>query len=267
MSDKTVLCVDDEVNILNALKRLLRSEDYQLLTAVGGEEGLSVLEQESVHLVISDQRMPGMTGVEFLQRVKERHPDTVRVVLSGYADVSVMVDAINHGEIYRFLAKPWNDAELKTAVRQCLAQYDILQENQALVEKTRVQNEELRRLNEGLEEIIDARTRSLQLSQEILEKLPMPVIGISREGMLALTNQAVRETLPRLRTVPPGTDMREVFPPEVAAVIGARLAGDDRDEAPVFAWNGDDVRMHIETLREAGEVRGCILIMEVTHRE
>jgi len=267
MSDKAVLCVDDEVNILNALKRLLRAEDYTLITAVGGAEGLGVLETEPVHLVMSDQRMPGMTGVEFLQKVKERYPNTVRVVLSGYADVGVMVDAINQGEIYRFLTKPWNDGELKSAIRQCLGQYDILQENRSLVEQTRVQNEELRRLNEGLEEIVDARTRSLQLSQEILEKLSMPIIGISREGLLALANQTVREVLPRLRTVAPGTDMRQVFPSEVAEVIASCLEGASPEDPPPFAWNGDDVHMHIEVLREAEDVRGCVLILEVAPRD
>jgi len=112
MTDKVVLCVDDEPHILNALQRLLRKEDFQVVTARDVEEGLAVLASRPVQLVISDQRMPGMTGVEFLQKVKELFPDAVRVILSGYADVGVIVDSINKGEIYRFLTKPWNDEEL-----------------------------------------------------------------------------------------------------------------------------------------------------------
>ena len=95
MSERTALFVDDEVHVLNSVKRLLRNEDYRLLTATGGREGLTLLEQQPVQVVISDHRMPGMTGIEFLQAVKELYPDTVRVVLSGYVDGTMIVESIN----------------------------------------------------------------------------------------------------------------------------------------------------------------------------
>lgn len=125
MNDKFVLCVDDEVNILNSLKRLLRKEDYTVLTATSGSEGLSLLEKQPVQVVISDQRMPEMTGTEFLKKVKERYPNTIRVILSGYAEAPALLGAINEGEVFRFLTKPWNDEELKAEIQQCLAQYDL----------------------------------------------------------------------------------------------------------------------------------------------
>lgn len=133
MTEKTVLLVDDEIHVLNALKRLLRNEDYNLVVATGGEEALAILETQSVELVVSDHRMPGMTGVQFLKTVKERRPDTVRVALSGYADVAVIVDAINHGEIFRFITKPWDDDELKADIRACLNHYDTLQQRRVPV--------------------------------------------------------------------------------------------------------------------------------------
>lgn len=129
MKDKAVLCVDDEVNILNALKRLLRKEDYNVFFANSGNEALSMLERERVQLVITDQRMPEMTGVQLLQKVKENYPDIVRVVLSGYSDANTIVESINKGEVFRFMLKPWDDEELKSVIRQCLEQYDVIRQN------------------------------------------------------------------------------------------------------------------------------------------
>ena len=125
----TVLCVDDEVNILRSLKRLLRKEDYRLLTASSGEQGLEILKENAVNLVISDQRMPGMSGIEFLARVKEGYPDIIRAILSGYTEVDAIMDSINRGHIYKFLLKPWNDQNLILDIRQALEHCDLIQSN------------------------------------------------------------------------------------------------------------------------------------------
>src|SRR5688572_3801222 len=102
----TVLCVDDESNILNALRRLLRPRGYRVLTAESGAEGLNLIDGERVDLVLSDMRMPEMDGANFLQQVKARSPDTVRILLTGYADLASTVAAVNNGGIYRYIAKP-----------------------------------------------------------------------------------------------------------------------------------------------------------------
>lgn len=115
-----VLLVDDEPNILAALKRTLRREGYDVLTADSGEEGLALLAKHAVQVIVSDQRMPGMSGTEFLSRVKSLHPRTVRIVLSGYAEVSAVADAINKGAVYRFMMKPWDDNQLKAEVQSAL---------------------------------------------------------------------------------------------------------------------------------------------------
>jgi diguanylate cyclase (GGDEF)-like protein/PAS domain S-box-containing protein len=114
----TLLIVDDEPNILNALRRLLRREYYEVLTANSPREAFDLLAQHSVQVVVSDQRMPDMTGTEFLARVKQIYPATVRIVLSGYTDLETLTDAINRGAIYRFLVKPWNDEELRSQLRE-----------------------------------------------------------------------------------------------------------------------------------------------------
>ena len=109
-----ILCVDDEQNVLRSLTRLFLDDPYEILTAASGAEGLLILDQTgTVPVVISDYRMPGMNGVEFLSEVRKWWPETVRIVLSGYADTGAIVSAINEGQIYRFVAKPWNEDELQ----------------------------------------------------------------------------------------------------------------------------------------------------------
>lgn len=190
-----VLCVDDEENILNSLKRLLRNETYRLLTASSGPEGLRILRENQVHVIISDQRMAEMSGIEFLACVKEEYPDTIRIILTGYTEVDSITEAINKGQIYKFFLKPWNDQNLKLEIRQALDRYQLLQDNQRLHEKVLKQNAELKAINENLEKIVKERTtqleiqnQALELSRAILEDLPLPIIGVSAEMLVALIN-------------------------------------------------------------------------------
>jgi diguanylate cyclase (GGDEF)-like protein/PAS domain S-box-containing protein len=122
---RSILIVDDEPSILSALRRLLRREGYTILGATGGAEGLELLASHEVGVVISDARMPEMSGAEFLGRVREMHPDTVRIMLSGYTDLEAVTQAVNRGELFRFLAKPWDDNELIDTVRDAFRHYEI----------------------------------------------------------------------------------------------------------------------------------------------
>ncbi|MDO9226570.1 MAG: EAL domain-containing protein [Pseudomonadota bacterium] len=115
---RTLLLVDDEPGILASLRRMLRKEGYRILTADSAAEGLALLALEDVQVVISDQRMPGMSGSEFLTRVKDMHPDCVRIILSGQADMASVLDAINNGAVYKFLTKPWDDEQLRDRIRE-----------------------------------------------------------------------------------------------------------------------------------------------------
>lgn len=123
-SDKVLLLLDDEPNILRALVRLLRRDGYRILTAASPEEAFVLLAEHPVQVVVSDQRMPTMTGTEFFVRVKALYPQTIRLVLSGYTDLKSVTDAINHGAIYRFLTKPWNDEELRDQVAQAFRTWE-----------------------------------------------------------------------------------------------------------------------------------------------
>ncbi|MEH6347097.1 MAG: response regulator [Bermanella sp.] len=122
MKNKTVLFVDDEISILNTLKRLLRNEEYQLLTASSAEEGLELLDSKKVDIVISDMRMPNIDGAEFLEKVKSKHPDIGRMIMSGFADLESVVKAINKGDINQFISKPWDNDTLKQVVKDHLPQ-------------------------------------------------------------------------------------------------------------------------------------------------
>lgn len=164
-----VLCVDDEPNILSALKRLFRSAGFQVRTAVGGAAGLALLELEAVDLVISDMRMPEMDGTEFLQQVRQRWPDTMRLLLTGYSEVNSIIGAINRGEIYRYIAKPWDDNDMVLVVRQALERKALEHERRRLEALTVHQNEQLLVLNASLETKVNERTAELNVSNEALQ--------------------------------------------------------------------------------------------------
>lgn len=166
----SILCVDDEPSILSALKRLFRPHGFTVLTAGSGQEALELLAQQPVDVVISDMRMPQMDGAQFLEQVFQRWPETKRILLTGYADANATIAAVNLGHIWRYVAKPWNDAELVAAVQQALAHRRLERENAALVALTRRQNEELKQLNAALEAKVAARTAELQQMLAMLEK-------------------------------------------------------------------------------------------------
>ena len=121
--ERTLLVVDNEPGVLAALTRLLRRDGYRILTASTGREALELLSENAVQVIVSDQRMPGMSGTEFLGIVRQLHPDTVRIVLSGYTDLEVVTDAVNRGAVFKFLTKPWDDAQLREQVRDAFRRY------------------------------------------------------------------------------------------------------------------------------------------------
>jgi response regulator RpfG family c-di-GMP phosphodiesterase len=165
----TLLLVDDEENILNSLRRVLRSEPYQVLTAGSGEAALQQLESTHVDLVISDARMPGMDGATLLTQVQQRWPHCLRILLTGYADLTTTVKAINEGQIYRYISKPWDDDELRLIIRQALAFQHSERERGRLELLTLEQNRQLQELNASLEQRVKARTGELQQTADMLD--------------------------------------------------------------------------------------------------
>ncbi|HOE43997.1 MAG TPA: response regulator, partial [Rhodoferax sp.] len=158
----TLLFVDDEPSILSSLQRLFRPKGYKILTAESGDAGLAILDAQPVDLVISDMRMPKMDGAQFLEKVREKTPETMRLLLTGYADVTSTINAINKGEIYRHISKPWDDNDIVLIVKKALEHKALRAENQRLLVLTQQQNDELKDLNSGLEKRVQERTAEIE---------------------------------------------------------------------------------------------------------
>lgn len=130
---RRILLLDDEENVRRALCRTLQREGYEVVSVAEPEQALQALKAEAFDLVLSDHLMPSMTGLEFLKLVRDRHPDCMRIMLTGHADMQTAIDAINHGEIYRFLTKPWDNVELTTTLFFALQQLDLERENRRVL--------------------------------------------------------------------------------------------------------------------------------------
>jgi response regulator RpfG family c-di-GMP phosphodiesterase len=166
----SILLIDDEEAILEIMTMALADEGYDLRTAGSAEEALALLkESPDVSLIISDQLMPGMTGVQFFTQARHICPDALRVLLTGYTDTDAIIDAINSGGIHRYLTKPWRREELLHTIREMLGKADLVMENRRLDELVKKQNAELMELNKSLEEKVRLKTRRLNRSLEELQ--------------------------------------------------------------------------------------------------
>ncbi len=157
-----LLCVDDEPNILSALRRVFRPHGYQVLVAAGGDEGLEILKKHPVDVVISDMRMPNMNGAEFLSRVAKDRPAIMRLLLTGHAEMDAAIQAINDGHIFGYYNKPWNEADLRLGVENALNQKRLAEERDLLLRRLERSNAELKSLNADLDAKVRARTAQLQ---------------------------------------------------------------------------------------------------------
>ncbi len=142
----TVLVIDDEPDVVKSVKDLLRY-DYRVLGATSPREGMGILQKEEIQVVLTDQRMPEMTGVEFLFRLRGEFPDAIRIIFTGYADVRAIIDAINQGNVFRYVVKPWDPEELQCVIREACERYDMIVERRRLIEQLQQKNEELEKAN------------------------------------------------------------------------------------------------------------------------
>ena len=192
ISSYKILCVDDEPNILSALRRMFMLSGFVVEEASSGAEALQKLEQEEFHLVLSDMQMPDMNGAEFLAQVRERWPKVMRLMLTGTADLNTAISAINEGEIYRYLTKPWNDEEVVSTVKSALERYALVLERDNLLELTKQQNLSLADMVNTLEEKVKERTAELSNSYQELRgsyiasvKAYSTLIGLRDSALLA----------------------------------------------------------------------------------
>lgn len=140
--DISILYVDDEPGNLTAFKANFRRM-YNVFTAESGEEGIEIVNQQDIHVIITDQRMPGMTGVEFLEKIIPDHPEPIRILLTGYADISAVIDSINKGQVYKYITKPWNEEELKITIENAFEVLSLRRQNKALMAELEKTNKQL----------------------------------------------------------------------------------------------------------------------------
>ncbi|OGQ34346.1 MAG: hypothetical protein A3F16_01180 [Deltaproteobacteria bacterium RIFCSPHIGHO2_12_FULL_43_9] len=174
--ESTILVVDDEDNVVKSLERTLRGVG-RVIGTTSPFEALELLKKEPVQVIIADQRMPRMNGIEFLTKVYEKYPDIVRIILTGYTDIADLIDAINSARIYRYLTKPWENKELQLIVEQALERYDLQTQNKSLISRLKDQNKKLAQkekellgVNKGLERSIADRTSEIRKINSKLQK-------------------------------------------------------------------------------------------------
>lgn len=256
-----ILCVADEQYALESLRRLFVNEEgCGILFAASGSEGLEVLTAENdIRMVISDYRIPGMTGVEFLRQVSERWPDTIRIVLSEKADLEAVSEALNLRQIDKFISKPLNDEALFLTVTSSLDHQELQQQVRDMAAELKRKNVELQEINNNLERLIAKRTETLeirnhvlQISQGILDVLPVVIFGIDPEQVIVHCNKYARDLFPYEGLGPLGNLRHDVFPPDVNALID-RLQKEPHVRAIVKIYGkryrGEVKRLH-ETLSQ-----------------
>lgn len=176
----SLLIVDDEEFVRNALVRALRNEEFDVRTADGPRAGWEALAERPADIILSDYKMPRMSGLDFLQKVREEYPDTIRIMLTGHADVETVIQAVNGSEIYRFLTKPWQDEELKLMLRLAAAHLDTVRENRRLVEVVRRQAELIRRVernNPGITRIARSADGAVLIDEAELAEILSDDVG------------------------------------------------------------------------------------------
>ena len=191
-----ILCVDDEPGIVRAIRRILKPEPVNVLIAASGQEGLEILRKQPVSLILTDYRMPEMNGIEFLEQAAPLCPDAFRMILTGYAEAHVLVEAVNRGQIYKILYKPFQEEDIKLTVRSGLEHHARNRENRALLEELGQRNKQLAILNqklktglEGTKADLTISSTALGMAQQLLNEIPAAVIGIEPSGQIVFANK------------------------------------------------------------------------------
>jgi signal transduction histidine kinase len=174
----TILVVDDEPDVVASVRDLLRL-DYRVLGATSSQEGLNLLRENEVHVILTDQRMPGTSGVEFLGQARGQYPEAIRLLITGYADIKAVIDAINRGSVFRYISKPWDPDEFQSIIRQAVEQYDLLVERRRLLDELQAANRELARANAELREANELKAAFIKVASHELRTPLTITLGLA----------------------------------------------------------------------------------------
>jgi len=266
--DRTLLLVDDEENILASLARLFRRTGYTIIRANSGKEGLEMLAKHPVGVIVSDQRMPEMTGVEFLSKVKHMYPDTIRIILSGYTDLNSITDAINEGSVYKFLTKPWDDDLLKKNVEEAFERYEMKLVNIWLGEELESANKTLECVNEELNKNVVRKTEEadlnlhvLKIAQEVLENMPAGIIGIADDGLIAITNKSTEEWFAVDSGSVIGSMAEDSLPKAICDLYKSVLKNNDEQCINITIDESLALEVRCKNLGESSSSKGTIIVL------
>ncbi|MGA1867906.1 MAG: response regulator [bacterium] len=263
----SILFVDDEQNVLRSIKRLFRTENnYQLYFAQSAKEALDILEKTIMHIIVTDFRMPEINGVNFLKKVRESYPHTIRMILSGFADIRSIVEAINEGEIYKFIPKPWDNEDFKLTITNAIERYYLFKKNHELTEIIRKQNRELRSLNEELEERVILRTQDLlaqnkvlSLSQQVIHYLPFPLMAFNNDGIVVMENNEAQRLMGKSLLNARDSDF---LPCEIVKLMEEVKAGKKRQrESQVISFRESNAEAIVIRFSAMDPQNGVILVL------
>src|SRR5690349_7103758 len=244
----TILVVDDEADVVKSVQDLLRY-DYRVLGATSAAEGLKLMQENEVHCVMTDQRMPETTGVEFLTHIRGEHPDAIRLLFTGYADIRAVIEAINQGNVFRYLTKPWDPDELQAVIRQGCERYDMIVERKHLMGELQAKNEELERTNDELVKSNQLKQAFIQVASHELRTPLTILMGLSR---LATKSPQLAEPVKGWIERIEGAGKRlqllvdQIISMLVAGKFDAVCQRADTDLAKLFTNSADDVRPFTE---------------------
>ena len=264
-----LLLVDDEENVLNALLRVLRRDGYMLHTARSVHEAFDILARQPIEVVLSDQRMPEKSGAAFLSEVKELYPSTVRLMLSGYTEVGAVTEAINRGAIYKFLTKPWDDEQLRANVREAFQRHAMEAQNIRLHREVEEVNTQLLQLNHTLEQELQARNQRIRrdtsvvgVLQEMIDHLPLGLLGLDQAGELVWINQEASDLLNLQGDFALG-GMVQDLPLPLADFLNDYLMGDSRQNAARIIQCGSvHLEVNVKPMGVRSDSSGCMVIVQ-----
>ena len=252
----TLLVVDDEPDVVKSVKDLLRL-DYRVLGATRAKEAMDILANDEIHVVMTDQRMPEMTGVEFLKHVRGEYPEAIRLLFTGYADIRAVIDAINQGCVYRYITKPWDPDELQTVIREAAERYDLIIERNRLVGLLQEQNRSLETANVELKRANELKQAFIQVASHELRTPLTILLGITR-----LTADAVPSDSPVRPWVARIEQAAQRLQHLVNQIVNMLAAGQfeaianrcTSDMIPLLNQAADDVRPFIELRHQHLEI-------------
>lgn len=248
----TLLVLDDEADVVKSVQDLLRL-DYRVLGATRASDAMELMRREEVHLVMTDQRMPEMTGVEFLRKIRGEYPEAIRLLFTGYADIRAVIDAINQGNVYRYITKPWDPDELQSIIKEAAERYDLIVERDKLFGMLQDQNRNLEAVNAELKRSNDLKQAFIQVASHELRTPLTILLGVTRLAVdAAAQDPTLRSWLTRIEHA--GQRLQHLVSQIVDMLVAGRfettVERKATDMGALLNQAADDVRPFIELRRQ-----------------